>query len=387
MKTTMTILVLLAGAGVARGQAEYAITDLGSIGGETAAWAVSDVGLVAGVALDPDNAALGFVWDAGALTPIPPDPAFDQAQAMGVADDGSVALLSFSLGKFDSRASLVAGGAAVDLGGFAPRAIGADGRILGAAGHTTGSGFRAERACVWDGALTVLGPLSGSAWSLASDSSPDGWVVGQAIPAGAIEPVATLWVGGVASSLGTLGGSWSTAMAIDGARRVVGVAQNGAGAPHAFRFDLSPAGVVLARRDLGVLAGDDSAAYGINDAGTIVGVSHGHAFVWQDDVMRDLNDLIPAGSGWTLQIATGVSAGGQIVGWGIHGASGQRAFLLSPATCPADLDGNGTLNLDDVDAFVAFFIAGDLNADLDGNGTINLDDLDAFVASYLAGCP
>lgn len=387
MKATTSILVLLACAGVARGQAAYTVTDLGSIGGETAAWAVSDVGMVAGVALDADNAALGFVWDAGVLAPIAPDPSRDQAQAMGVADDGSVALLSFSLGKFDSVGTLVAGGSAVDLGVFAPRAIGADGRIVGASGYKTAAGLRAEQACVWDGSLTTLGALSGSAWSLASDSSPDGWVVGQAIPAGALEPVAALWVGGVASSLGTLGGSWSVAMGIDGARHVVGVAENAAGSPHAFRFDLSPAGAVLARRDLGVLAGDDSAAYGINDAGTIVGVSHGHAFVWQDDVMRDLNDLIPAGSGWTLQIATGVNAGGQIVGWSLHGASGQRAFLLSPAGCPADLDDNGTLNLDDLDAFVAFFVAGDPNADLDGNGAINLDDLDAFVASYLAGCP
>ncbi|MEQ8771075.1 MAG: right-handed parallel beta-helix repeat-containing protein [Phycisphaerales bacterium] len=58
----------------------------------------------------------------------------------------------------------------------------------------------------------------------------------------------------------------------------------------------------------------------------------------------------------------------------------------TPEPCPADLDGNGTLNLDDIDLFVALFLAADLRADLDGNGALNLDDIDAFVVSFLAGC-
>ncbi len=62
------------------------------------------------------------------------------------------------------------------------------------------------------------------------------------------------------------------------------------------------------------------------------------------------------------------------------------SWTVLPASCPADLDGNGTLNIDDIDAFVAFFLGGDLAADLDGNGTLNVDDVDAFVAAYLAGC-
>ncbi len=54
---------------------------------------------------------------------------------------------------------------------------------------------------------------------------------------------------------------------------------------------------------------------------------------------------------------------------------------------PADLDANGVLNFDDIDAFVAGFLGGDLIADLDGNGALNFDDIDLFVASFLAGCP
>jgi probable HAF family extracellular repeat protein len=47
--------------------------------------------------------------------------------------------------------------------------------------------------------------------------------------------------------------------------------------------------------------------------------------------MRDLNDLIPAGSGWTLTRATDVDDDGTIVGWGTNGSGDVRAFLLTPA--------------------------------------------------------
>ncbi len=56
--------------------------------------------------------------------------------------------------------------------------------------------------------------------------------------------------------------------------------------------------------------------------------------------------------------------------------------------CLADCDGNGTLNVDDIDCWVAGFLAGDLGvSDCDGNGTLNVDDVDCFVAAFLAGCP
>ncbi|GJM19221.1 MAG: hypothetical protein DHS20C14_14340 [Phycisphaeraceae bacterium] len=56
------------------------------------------------------------------------------------------------------------------------------------------------------------------------------------------------------------------------------------------------------------------------------------------------------------------------------------------ACSPADFDGNGALNVDDIDAFVVAFLGGDLAADLDSSGALNVDDIDAFVAAFLAGC-
>ena len=45
--------------------------------------------------------------------------------------------------------------------------------------------------------------------------------------------------------------------------------------------------------------------------------------------MLDLNNLIPANSGWLLQQATAINDQGQIVGYGtLNGQS--EAFLLTP---------------------------------------------------------
>ncbi|MEZ6319380.1 MAG: M12 family metallo-peptidase [Phycisphaerales bacterium] len=62
--------------------------------------------------------------------------------------------------------------------------------------------------------------------------------------------------------------------------------------------------------------------------------------------------------------------------------------ITAPASpCPCDVDGNSTLNLDDVNAFAAAFASSDLAADMDGNGVLNLDDVNTFAACFTAGCP
>ena len=55
------------------------------------------------------------------------------------------------------------------------------------------------------------------------------------------------------------------------------------------------------------------------------------AFLWRNGEMTDLNTLIPAGTGWILESAAGISDGGQIVGYGTLSGK-RRAFLLTPPT-------------------------------------------------------
>jgi probable HAF family extracellular repeat protein len=90
--------------------------------------------------------------------------------------------------------------------------------------------------------------------------------------------------------------------------------------------------------DLGLLPGaSDSFAYGLNNVGQAVGGSaysgtNGiHAFVWSPSTgMLDLNNLIPANSGWVLEVGFAINDKGQIVGQGTFNGSTTEAFLLTP---------------------------------------------------------
>ena len=88
--------------------------------------------------------------------------------------------------------------------------------------------------------------------------------------------------------------------------------------------------------DLGTLGGNLSVGVGIDNFGQVVGFSNllpgyvpYHAFLHSGHLMHDLNDLIPAGSGWELSAAIGINSQGQIAANGARNGSG-RALLLTP---------------------------------------------------------
>jgi probable HAF family extracellular repeat protein len=118
------------------------------------------------------------------------------------------------------------------------------------------------------------------------------------------------------------------AYAVNATSQVVGYSRRVADATtHAFLWQN---GVM---QDLGTLGGTISEAFAINSAGQAVGDSYiagnaaVHAFLWSNGQMYDLNLLIPPGSGWTLGLAYGINDAGAIVGEGtFNGAT--RAFLL-----------------------------------------------------------
>jgi len=122
--------------------------------------------------------------------------------------------------------------------------------------------------------------------------------------------------------LGTLGGPYRRAYGINEAGQVVGESRTASGEHHAFLWD---EGEML---DLGTLGGSHSRAYAINDMGEVVGDSwmadeHKHAFLWDStDGMIDLGTL-----GGSESTAYGINEAGQVVGESRTASGEHHAFL------------------------------------------------------------
>jgi probable HAF family extracellular repeat protein len=137
--------------------------------------------------------------------------------------------------------------------------------------------------------------------------------------------------------LGDLGGASSPsspnncARGVNDAGQAVGWANAVDGHVHAFRTAPNAA-INPATDNLGTLGGTDSVAESINASGQVVGFvvvgpDTNRAFIYSNGVMQDLNSLIPAHSGWILAVAYGINDAGQIVG---VDPSGNHAFRLDP---------------------------------------------------------
>jgi probable HAF family extracellular repeat protein len=201
--------------------------------------------------------------------------------------------------------------------------------------------------------LRDLGTLPGATASSAFSINNRGQI------AGASGAHAALWTGGTIQDLGTLGGATSEAHGVNNLGTVVGVSDTNSG-PRAF---LWKDGVM---QDLGVLPGDTgSRADHINDSGTVVGASQGsggvRAFVWTSSAgMQPLDE----NSQSVYSEAFDINNAGQVVGE-IASALGARAFLWTSqsgsielneavANLPSDVVLTGAFSINDKGQIVAF---------------------------------
>lgn len=333
----------------------YTVTDLGALAGDfSQAWGINDKGQVVGqtkvnIATPEGFPYHAFIWESGVMTDIGTLGGY-MSIAWDINNAGQVVGWSHlaSSGGDDDAAEpadseqITAGNGAflwqngvmqplASLGGAnrSAHAINGSGQVAGRADNldvTNPENPREWRRAVrWAGGVTDLGALGGNQ-SAAWDINDAGQIVGMASLAGDRDH-AFLWQNGAMQDLGTLAGDYSEALAINNAGHVVGISSI-AGGWHAFLWD-------GAMHSLGALGGMESRATDINDNEQVVGQSiigdqrRYHAFLWENGQMKDLNDLIPAASGWELVRAEAINKRGQIVGWG--SISGQtHAFLLTP---------------------------------------------------------
>jgi probable HAF family extracellular repeat protein len=193
----------------------------------------------------------------------------------------------------------------------------------------------------WDhGVVTDLGALPGTNNSGIAGLNAHGTVVGVS-ENGLVDPVinfpeleAVVWKNGRIIDLGTFGGNFSQANAINDQGQVVGFATNAIPDPislAAFGCDVDLAVPTQVRaflwrggaiQDLGTLGGPDSCAVFINQRGQVAGYSYTNstpnpgtgiptidAFLWEDGRMLDLGTL-----GGTLAFTGALNERGQIVG-------------------------------------------------------------------------
>jgi uncharacterized protein (TIGR03437 family) len=295
-------------------QAEF-ITPLGTLGGaDSYAFGINTAGQVVGYAANDKGAYHAFVWQNGQMRDLGTLPNFKESFAWAINDAGQIAGTSNNLGDLQPRAFRWQNGTMTDAGTFAPRAINRNGEMAGTLHVKRNNVDWYEHACVWrNNTLTDLGTLGGD-YSYAHFLDDSGRVVGIANTANEAATHAFAWSNGTMRDLGTLGGASSQAYALN-ANAAVGYSETSAGAAHAFLYALDASGAVATRTDLGGATNGYSYAYAVNQRGQVVG-TNGHAVLWQNGGMIDLNDLLPPDSGWVLTTATGINDEGKIVGNG-----------------------------------------------------------------------
>ncbi|MEZ6318103.1 MAG: GC-type dockerin domain-anchored protein [Phycisphaerales bacterium] len=280
-----------------------------------------------------------------------------------------------------------------------------DGRTAGGSVYMTD--LRRDDAVLWrDGQAPIAlprlpGNVDGSARITAV--SRDGLVVAGYTPNANGVHVSFRWTeqGGM-EDLGEYFGSplfpSPLANAINADGSVIVGRLNGSPSSHGYRWTRETGYV-----DLGFILspnGSQTDALAVSaDGKTIVGFtgSSQYAFIWTTERgMRDLTAVLAEQlgtdpfAGWTRMIASGVSDDGlHVAGRGRNPEGVNEVWVVrlpDPNGCVADVNGDGTLNLDDIILFAGAFTNAGLLADADRNGALDLNDVTAFADVFIAGC-
>ena len=325
----------------------YSLLDLATLGGDASyAHAVNDNDVVVGYSRTAAGEERAFrfadgngngVADAGEMQNLGGLPSDAASYAYGINDAGVIVGASRSAntpgGEAVDRAVQFGLSGVTDLGlgaGSTALAINAAGTIVGGATVPLTERFTAfSRTSA--GAVTFFADNPAYFLSEARGINDSGVIVGYA--KGSLGDVGfvraadgtTAVVGFPQPAL-----PFSYAWDVNASGRVAGEGFDSTGRYSAFRYESD--GTVTAT---GTLEGyGTSEAAGINDAGEVVGRavsesgSRQRAILFSGGVLYDLNDLIPANSGWRLTDARAINNKGSIVGYGVAPDGQTRAVLL-----------------------------------------------------------
>ncbi len=309
---------------------------------------INDNGVICGTVNVSGVGQRGFVYQKGEWTILPPvvDVPGPWSGAAAINNEGVVVGNRSLTDELNPRNAYFwsAKRGFTDLGVMSgPSSFGSSisetGIVAGWAGNPSGS---VADAFIWqDRKLTLLGHVRGGFTSQATAVTNDGVVVGRGrielkgFPVGA--PRGFSWEDGSYEMVGTLPNhDWSSSSDIQAISNVVvGISWNVDGSP------------------------------------TIA-----HGFIWQDGVIRNLNDFIPPESAVLVESAAKITVTGQIVANGDDEAGEIVAFILTPAEEPlGDLSGDCQIGAIDLLILLAAWGDRDSPADLNGDGIVGAADL------------
>jgi len=403
--------VLLFAVAASAAEPRYRILDLterarpyGVVQAETRG--INAAGEKVGFELLEDFKARAIYWGADGSVKFPPLLAGDNSTyAYGISESGVVTGVSEKVtviwqgGKWiiirEQKAALwqdqqvinlndlVKGGADLDL--KEAICMNRSGQIVGLAtvrGQTTRRGFLFD-----NGIVTDLGEL---VWPQFLNNRNQ--VVGSDVN----QRRALLWDNGTIIDLHRnppLGGVKSVAWGINDAGLIVGEAQWHISKPEEATLwagnDIirlvpefnRPQGVAAAVNDQNQIAGFYINLDDLND--------YWHGFVWKEGQRIDLRDRIPQSLGWYMLLPFGINHHGQVVGGGVRNGEMGHAFVASPVLL-GDLNCDWAVNNFDIDAFVLaltdpagyaqkFPNCDRMLADCNGDGVVDNFDIDPFV--------
>jgi probable HAF family extracellular repeat protein len=351
--------------------ANYVVTDLGTLGGDCSrATDLNSLGQVVGVARTAEGRDRAFLWQTNSMTELGAlggtnshAAAINEAgEIVGWAETpegwvraclfGPVTNVDLSTGHTNKSYATDINDAGRVVGWIETPVSGADQPMPTAVLFGTNGLSMQTLSVDWEGR-----PYRGRATVINNSNLIAGWT-GDLFWTWAPRDRATFWQGLSSSASTRYSNIDSSVRGLNGTGQMVGES----GYAYVARRATSWSGTN--QLNLGSLALGTSTAAAINNAGQVVGSAEAyrfglisnwfglstngfppspqvyegfeptrHAFLCQNGVMSDLNDLIPTNSGWELTEAVSINDAGQIVGTGNF--SGQtRAFLLIPVLNP-----------------------------------------------------